>query len=204
VDFDQVIVRIDIKWVKNFIRTYPEYFEKELQISFADGFEFYNSTKNITERTEYYVDKFLKIRNDSPYSKKCMEIFTADSEFYDDLSLTGYGENLKIIYGKGKIRLFIISHCITKTDAESKKRCIEKLFPNVAYSLIKSGTKKSQVIDKYNMHHYFAFVDDSLVNIEDVFSHTYSISKTFGLPIYGYNSKYEHLLEPMNKNLTTL
>ena len=59
-DFDQVIARIDIKWVKNFICKYPEYFEKELKISASEGFNFYNSTKNITQRTEYYVNKFLK------------------------------------------------------------------------------------------------------------------------------------------------
>ena len=130
-----------------------------------------------------------------------MDIFTEDPGFYDDLSLTAYGENLKLIYEKGKIRLFIISHCITKTDAESKKRYIERMFPDVAYELIKSNIRKSTIIDKYNMHDYFAFVDDSLINIEDVFFHTYSISKTFGLPIYGYNTYYEHLLDPMEKKL---
>lgn len=204
VDFDQVIVKIDEKWVKSFIRQYPEYFEKELKIPFEEGFKFYNSVMNITQRTEYYIHRFLKINESSQYHKKCMEIYTDDSEFYDELPLTAYGKNLKLIYDKGKIRLFIISHCITKTDAECKKKYIERVFPDAPYSLIKSDILKSSIINKYNMHDYFAFVDDSLKNIEDVFTHTYSVSKTFGLPMYGYNTEYEYLLEPLEKNLSLL
>lgn len=204
VDFDQVLVRIDIKWIKTFIRKYPEYFEKELGISFEEGFKFYNSVKNITERTEYYVNKFLKIEEQSPYLEKCFNLYRNDPEFYDDLTLTTFGKNIQTIFKKEKIRLYIVSHCITRVDAESKKRCIERLFPDAEYNLIKSGLKKSDVINNKRLHYYFTFIDDSLKNIEDVFENTYSVSKSFGLPVYGYNEDYEYLLDPMEKNLSTL
>ena len=202
-DFDQVIVNIDSKWALLFYKSCPEYFEK-FGLTDDEIFDKFIEPLAISKRTDYCVSQFLGIQKGSKYEKIFFDAYSECPDFYDDLPFTQMGRVLDSLSQSGKIRLYILSHCMDRKDSDSKLKFIQKNLPKAEYTLVTKGTKKSFAINEKNLNHYSIFIDDSLDNIEDVFLHTQSVGKEFIIPVFGYNRNFDYLLSPMAKNMSTL
>ena len=204
-DMDEVLVHITFKWVTEFAKQYTHVFlERGLTMQQIE--EELLNPMNILSRTDYYVNLYMGIAQESEYFPKFLGLYR-DTEFYDSLTPTSFGEAIHELASSGKAKMHIISHCMAGPDSpstKSKVRFIEKYFPKATYTLTSNKVPKSRVINDENLNDYDIFVDDLLDHVEDVFLHTNSIGKEYNVPSYGYNSNFQRLVDPMSRNLSRL
>lgn len=183
-DFDETAVNITFKWVE---------IGKQLGI-----FPVEITPEMVLNRKEYYITKLISDKHFNEKLKphiKDPNIKTKDdlacviykqSNFYDDLLLTEFGNALKTLNDNKLIDLVFISHTM-KENKESKENFIKKNFPGATYYLVDAKVKKSEVINDNNLNNYSTFADDSLNIIYDVILNTNSVGKEFIIPKFGYN-----------------
>jgi hypothetical protein len=169
------------------------------------------SDREILERPEYYLDKWLDIgvnQNTKPRLTKStfmkfMKLYLNDN-FYDDLKLTPFGEALKFYLNNNFVdKVTILTHTFNE-NLESKKNFLLTHFNNekVSIEFIGHNIKKHKFIND-NKIEYDLFVDDRLDTVLEVIENTNSDNKEFLMPEMGYNkinSKHEKILQDFFKS----
>jgi len=86
-------------------------------------------------------------------------------------------------------KVIIISRNITDEQEESKRRFLKKYFdhPKIEYLMVGRDEKKSDALRRYGISSVQCFIDDELVNVNDIATSFDLHEAEIIMPRYGYN-----------------
>ena len=179
VDFDDVLVNMSWKWA---MKAYS---------SICTPKEICDTVINSTKKWLY--DKFNQPEGN------ILDYYLSDKNFYSDLPPTRFCEKLNKISDKNDV--FVISYIMESWNADDKANWLKKYLPNAKYQFVyyKTGIKKSEIINNFELGDYIAFADDRISNIVDVMENTNSENKMFYIPRFGCNS-IDMIMEKLKNN----
>jgi len=182
-DFDEVIARCDIKWIKK-IKENHNLFGLS-----ADDPRF--DIKNINLRNKYLINEYLDI-NTAEKLNIFKKMYYDDLTFYDDIPLTTVGKLLvEFSNYPNRFKIVIISVSsggYTTNISKSKLKFIEKWFKykNIDIHLI-DEEKHKLINEQYK--DWDKLFEDNLNNIENILKITNieEKSREILVPAYGWN-----------------
>ena len=171
-DLDECLVNIGIKWITLMRdrKIIPPISDEEV-------------VKKAIQRDEYYYYKSFGL------DKECYEVYRDNPTFYDDLKPTLLGQTVNFMVKCKKMQAVILTHCVGGEVIHSKKRFIDKYFPDIKTFYIMNKEPKSSIINKNRLNSYVTFCDDNIDNLMDIAKNTMSFGKEFYVPRFGYNGE---------------
>jgi hypothetical protein len=150
------------------------------------------NTSILNGRKEYLICDWLK-RDNIEIPDNVKDIFTSlwsKSNFFKFVKPTKYGEMLSQIVNKNCVKeLYIVSHCISKNQADQKVDWLSNFFngcSKIKFIKVYDGTKKSTAVNEYKIS-WDTFADDVLDNVYDMVKYSQGFGNEIIIPKMGYN-----------------
>lgn len=170
----------------------------------VSDFEFLDLLRN---RLDYFVTPFIKgmLGKVEATEKEIADVYNAHPDFYADLSPTKIGCALSYtdsVSHLNNTQLHILSHYPeSETEnliTESKKRFVERNFPNAVFHQIPMTQSKGEYI-RDNIPDVATFIDDRLDIVKDFLKKVNPVGVEILMPTFGYNEPDDEILELVHK-----